>query len=171
MGAIEDRIQMHIPIAYNALVNASEFGPPTMKLAVDTVKYQLFGTIVEQSLEASAYDGIRLDFAGKIAAVKIIPAAADFWSDQYTNFTRHGVDETGTFPDRIAHLWRVHERLLREIEDDAVQFEDILDVKKYRKLRKPIVSTTGDLITPDPNTFPRQYPDETSALPWSKWGH
>lgn len=158
-GAIADKVREYIPIAYDALSKDSRYGEPRIQSRVDTVKYRLFGTIVAAVLEVTTYNPLVLDFAGKVATLQLIPAAVDYWMDQHVSVSATGTNENTSFPDRIDALWRVHERLLLEVKQDADLVEEWVIVRRTNK--GPLVSTEGlPYLSENPQNFYRQGRDE-----------
>jgi hypothetical protein len=154
-GAIAANVREHIPIAYDALAKDARYGEPRLQSRVDTVKFRLFGTVIPAALEATVYNPLVLDFAGKVAALQIIPAAVDFWMVQHVSVSATGTNENTSYPDRIDALWRIHERLLLEVKQDADLVEEWVIVR--RKNKGPLVSTEGlPFLTENPQDFFRQ---------------
>jgi hypothetical protein len=153
MGAVADRVRTYIPVTYDALARATAvMGATLMEVTIDTIKYRLTGTVVSATLE-SAYNPFALDYIAKVATLRIIPAGADYWSDQLTSETAR--EESISYPDRINSLWRIHERLLLEMRQDQPFFERLFPSKLRRgPLGMPRIDTNADdLLTLDPTKF------------------
>lgn len=154
MGEIADRIRDFIPATYDALTSAtSTFGSTSVDRIVESVKYRLFGTVVSASLEATLYNPFALDYAAKVATLKIIPPGTDYWSDQLQSETTN--EETISYPDRSTALWKIHDRLLLEVRMDESAFERLFPPTTVRGGAKglPKVSTEGEFMTPDPDDW------------------
>ena len=165
-----------IPATYEALAGASYFGQGGFERVAATVKFRLFATTVMPDMEPTVYDAFTLDFAAKVSALRIIPAGADYWSDQLTGESAR--EETINYPDRIDSLWRIHERLLVEVKEDQGYFEQIHSTSLKRAAVYPKVNTIDALLTPDPGEFgggstKKQFGSNRNpnfALPWSRYG-
>jgi hypothetical protein len=182
IGPITNRIRTYIPATYDALSRATTvMGPELLQFAIDTVKHRLTGTVVSATTEVS-YDPFIQDYIAKVATLRIIPAGADYWSDQLTGESAR--EETINYPDRIASLWRIHERLLLEMRQDQPFFERWFPSKLRRgPLGIPRIDTDRDLLTLDPAKF---WPEtvwrrfrspgekvaswEGSTVQWGSWG-
>lgn len=175
---IANRVRDYLPVTYEALANATYYGPDAIQRHVDVVKFRLFATVVSQAMEATAYNDFVIDYAAKHAALRIIPSGADFWSDQMQTETAR--EQTISFPDRIQSLWKIHERLLSEVRMDEPIF-----LKYYPtlfipdKTSVPRVSTEDvPFLTVDPQKFGGASSRsrfgatvaDTMNLPWTAWG-
>ena len=174
---IANRVRAFIPATFEALTSATYYGLDSVQQHVDTVKFRLFATVVPQTLEATVYNPFVLDYAAKVATLNIIPSGADFWSDQMQTETAH--EQTQSFPDRIASLWRIHERLLSEVRRDEPIF-----LKYYPtslivdKTTVPAISSDGQPdLTVDPVHFGGSSTQarfgatiaDLANLPWTGW--
>lgn len=149
MGEISDRIRDFIPATYEALSSATYFGPVSIDRIVETTKFRLFGTAISATLEVSTYNPFALDYAAKVATLRIIPPGADFWADQLQSETTN--EQTISYPDRINGLWKIHERLLLEVRMDESLFERLHPPTLRGSAKSlPKVSTEGEFMTPDP---------------------
>jgi hypothetical protein len=178
MGEIADRVSEFIPATYTALANASAYtyGPDAIQRTADTLKYRLFGTAVSASLEATVYDAFTLDYVAKLTTIKIIPAGADYWSDQLISETTP--QENINYPNRIDSLWKIHTRLLTEVKEDQAAFEKLYpDRLRYSYLNTAAVNATeDDTMTLDPSDFGKAAANEsfgnqslTDIIAWTRW--
>lgn len=162
-GPIAWRARSEIPATWDALVLASQYGEVSVNQRLDYIKYSLFGTSVDQSLESSLYNPVQLLLAGKMLAMEVIPAGADYWADQAIGFSAsaRSSSENVTYPDRIASLWRVHARLLVEAENLKAQLgtSGTSGIRPTRRMIAPKINTETPFRTAEPMTFPRQYTD------------
>lgn len=142
---------------------ASQYGEVSVNQRLDFIKYSLFGTSVDQSIEGSSYNPVQLLLAGKMLAMEVIPAGADYWADQAIGYSAsaRSSSENVSYPDRISSLWRVHARLLVESEKLKAQLgtSGTSGIKPTRRMVAPKVNTTTPFRTSEPMTFPRQYTD------------
>src|SRR5881398_2331890 len=96
-SAIAENARDEIPIAWNALTtpmtstgaSASRVDPGLFQRKLDVVHLELFGVVLDDATE-SALDSTVLEYAGKILALKVIPAALDFWASQVTTQSASG---------------------------------------------------------------------------------
>ena len=162
-GPIAWRARSEIPATWDALVLASQYGEVSVNQRLDYIKYSLFGTSVDQSVEGSTYNPVQLLLAGKMLAMEVIPAGADYWADQAIGYSAsaRSSSENVSYPDRISSLWRVHSRLLVESEKLKAQLgtSGTSGIKPTRRMVAPKVNTTTPFRTSEPMTFPRQYTD------------
>lgn len=173
MGDIADRVRDFIPATYSALASAAVFGQSSLDRILESTKYRLFGTAINATLEATTYNPFALDYAAKVATLRIIPAGADYWSDQLISETTN--EQTIQYPDRINSLWKIHERLLAEVKMDEKLFDKMYPVPSLRisASSSPKVSTEGDFMTPDPSEWGygstgRGFGAQTSSS-WPSW--
>ena len=157
-GPIAWRARSEIPATWDALALASQYGEVSLNMRLEYVKFSVFSTNVDQTIEANIYNPTQLLLAGKMLALEIIPAGADYWSDQAIGFSAsaRSSSENVQYPDRISSLWRVHARLLVEAEKLQAQLGSS-GFRPARRMVKPKVNTEGDFRTAEPLTFPRQY--------------
>jgi len=160
-GPIAWRARSEIPATWDALVLASQYGDVSVNQRLDYIKYSLFGTSVNQSIEETSYNPVQLLLAGKMLAMEVIPAGADYWADQAIGYSAsaRSSSENVSYPDRINSLWRVHSRLLVESEKLKAQLgtSGTSGIKPTRRMVAPKVNTTTPFRTSEPMTFPRQY--------------
>lgn len=162
-GPIAWRARSEIPATWDALVLSSQYGEVSVNQRLDYIKYTLFATVSNQTDEESFYNPTQLLLAGKMLAMEVIPAGADYWADQAIGFSAsaRSSSENVSYPDRIASLWRVHARLLVESEKLKSQLgtSGISGIKPVRRMVAPKINTETPFRTAEPMTFPRQYTD------------
>jgi hypothetical protein len=174
-GPIMLNARAQIPQAWDALARSSIFGSELLTQVTNYIKFRLWATVVDASIEATTYDPVGQLYAGKLIALQIIPAAADYWSDQLTSETTTGTNETISYPDRIASLWRIHARLLTEVKELSQEFDAVYGRTAVRRLAMPTVSdsdipyvTVNPYRTTPPLGFNSLYP--AALLPWAESG-
>lgn len=106
-----------IPETWDALASSSFYGDTLIGSKCDYVQFALFGTVVGARDQASVYNPMYREYAAKALAITLIPAGADYWANKLQTVTATGTNESKTYPDRIASLWRIHARLLVEMAD------------------------------------------------------
>lgn len=176
-GSIAERVRDLIPVTYQMLLNASYYGPMSIQRHIDVAKFRFFGTVVAPAYEATVYDHFTLDYVAKVSAIRIIPAGADYWSDQMVTETAR--EQTISFPDRIKNLWDTYGRLLQEVRMDQSLFEKLHPPFLSKPMSDgPLVDNEGDFLTVDPADFGSSAAGArfgkpyiaTDDLPWSHWG-
>lgn len=166
IGEIALRARGEIPETWDALARSTTYGEMQLQFRVDFTKFILFATVIDQSLEATTYSPAQLMLAGKKSALAIIPGGTDWWGNQYIQEVSRGTDETRSFPDRIAALWRINARLLQEVAQLEVTLPGITPT---RRGSIPTIDTTGPYLTPDPNAFPAYLGSTTFTFPDWWW--
>jgi len=152
-GSISQLARAQIPGTWDALARSSTYGEPALSGIVDFVKFDLFATVVDQGLEATVYNPVVRMYAGKLAALQVIPAGADHFKDQSIQVTLGSQrQDSKTLIDRTEALWKQYDRLSKEVAAMWPQIEGIIGVKPKRLIALPTLSGAG-LLTPDPATF------------------
>lgn len=175
MPQVRERVRSLIPATYDALAGSTVYGGiEQIQRVIESTKYRLFATVVTEAVEASVYDAFTLDFTAKVATVRIIPGAADYWASTLRSVQTN--EESAQYYDRVQSLWTLHERLTQEVKQDQPYFESLWKTGIRRRGSTPRVSTMGSLLTPDPADWGAK---DTSApfgstaarviLPWSEW--
>lgn len=162
-GAIAERARSNLPTTWDR-IDANDSSGTMLQTTIENIKYQLFGTVVDPSLEASTYTKLVIDYVGKLVAIAVIPAAVDYWLAQPTSITATGTEETETYPDRIAALWKLQEELISQakiMEPDVFAETNIIT---RAEMGTPLVSDAGiDLVTSDPSNFGRAFDFPTTT--------
>lgn len=177
MGAITDVVKRTVPASYRAMVGPSDisssyYSKAQLQSLVDYVQFKLLATVAGATLEATVYDLVLLEFLGKVTTIKFIPAAIDFWMDQYEQQTTTGTNEHVQFAARLAHLREIQQELSSTIDAEWGQLAPIYGfVIRGQRGMKPDVSYgdngRGLLLTPDPQEWPAQdSTDSSTASPW-----
>lgn len=171
-GAIAERVRAFIPSTYKSLSDDVNFGDIRLQQSIDLVKYKLFATNVDPSIENTTYNPMIQDFIAKITTVKIIPSAVDYYKDQHQTYTTTGTNEVVSFPDRIRALWDLRDRLVAEIAEDKPDIEGMIDIVLRKKGGIPKVDTVDELLTSNPQDFGRAFrslDSDWGTLPWTEW--
>src|ERR1043166_9275502 len=107
MGALTEVVRRNVPASYRAMIGPSEsssyYSLADLQTLVEYVELRLFATKADVTAEESVWTPLQLDFIGKVATVKFIPAAIDYWMDQQEQVQATGTNETESFPSRLAH--------------------------------------------------------------------
>lgn len=176
MGKITDVVRKHVPASYKAMCAATNpyYSLELLQDLADYVKYRLYSTVVAEEDEATVYNPKERELLGILTAIQFIPAAVDYWGSQSASLVAGGgsgmVNETETFFDRRADLWKIFTQLQEEAGELSVELGVFSKVAVL-----PSVSY-GDngrdiLVTEDPERFPRAYPKRNHyhRVPWSPW--
>lgn len=163
VGAIALRAREYMPVSYDALARDARYGERLIQNRISSVKYRLFATVVSPGLEATTYDLFVQEFVGKMSCLQLVPAAIEYWSDQHTSVSTTGTQESVAYPDRIRSLQALQEWLIAEVRRDKPDIDAVIGVTIRRRGRYPKVSTTRELVTPDPGCFP-----PTFGRPWPR---
>lgn len=173
MGVITEAVRRYVPATYNAMLIAPSdnrlFATNDLQSLADYVKYRLFSTVISEGDEAVLFNPQEAQFLGKLTTLQFIPAAIDYWDSQLSSIVATGTGEVANFRDHLAGLVKIWERLSKEVLQEAF----ILGFTLKRAGLIPAISY-GDngrkiLLTPDPQSFPKQYEETRSwldALPW-----
>lgn len=170
-GEITEQARQIMPVTWDALSKDVRYGDRMLQTRVSYVKYKLFATVVDPTLEATIYNPLVQDYVAKVTALQIIPAGIDYWMEQHASISTTGTAESVAYPDRIAHLQKLQEWLLREISDLTPELPGLLTVR--RKGRGPKVGNALDLLTPNPQEYEKLFDEHISRTlpkPFSGWG-
>lgn len=158
-GAIADAARGVLPITWDTLVKDEAFGDGLLQDAVDTVKEEVLGSVIE--IEAEDDLPLRaIRFMGRKIALELIPAGVDLWMNQPQQESATGVNENHLFVNRAAELRALAERLTTQINREEASILALLGrPARSRNLPRPAISTPADdvLITPNPREFPRPF--------------
>lgn len=159
-GAIYRAAKSIIPITWGALEDSPKYGDALLQERIEAVKLSLFGTSVAVDDEED-YDIRIIDFAAKLAAIQVIPAGVDYWGSQHISFVAQGTQETASYPDRIAMLWKVYERLQIQIAQDRPIIDEILDTPTVSRAVTDVPEVSGGIdegfLTPVPSDHFHDY--------------
>lgn len=163
-GLIAQAAKSHLPVTWTALANDERYGEAELARKVDYVKFNLFGEVVLPEEEALLYDPNVIEYAGKLVAIQIIPAGADYWATQKI-VDSSGGHHNASFIDRSTALWRLHEKLVAEAAASRPDIDGSVTVRpKRRRIPVGVRDTTSTkLTTLDPHAFPREAVPVTEA--------
>lgn len=157
LGPIARAARAEMPVAWDLVRDYEAYGDPELSRKVETVKLNILRATVpvgdEESLDLRV-----IDYIGKAAALEIIEAAIDIWSDRIVSqSTPRGDGEVHTFPDRIAALERKKKRLEEWLAKNSTLIGEIIGHPLTRVSRGPEIDDV-ELITPGLEDFPPPYP-------------
>lgn len=170
MGAVLNVVKRTVPASYRALVTATNnyYSQTDLQSAADYVQFRLYSTVVGATNEATSYNVKEVELLGILTTLQFIPAAIDYWGDQYVQETATGTREIITYLDRREELWNVFKKL----QEEAKQLANEMGLSFGVAAVFPKVSY-GDngrevLITTDPQEFPPAYSKTkvSDLIPW-----
>lgn len=178
-GQIALAARGYLPQTWDALASSTFYGEGLLDSKQAFIKFMLFGTVVNTQLEATTYNPIVTEYAGKALAITLIPAGADYYGSKLVTMTATGTNESRTYPDRIAMLWHTHARLLQEMQEMLPYVQQYIPNTNLKRLHSvPRSSGRGKIyLAPDPGQFWPQgkywgYSATTwNRLPWSDGGY
>jgi hypothetical protein len=134
------------------------YGEQELQGLADFVKFRLFGTAVNATLEDS-YDPMLANFIGKLTTLQFIPAAIDFWGDQLLQENTTGTNESVMYPDRRDGLLKIFDEIRAEVKETYPEMTGLYGFIVYGGGELiPSVSYgdmgRGVLLTKDPMKFP-----------------
>lgn len=169
-GAIADEARGHLGVTWSYLSKDSvRYGDTFLQRKVDNAKNQIFGEVVDPDDEETLYAREVIEYAGKAAALKIIPGAADYWASQKV-VDSSGQKENATWVDRVEAIWKLRDRLKAEVEEDKKFLSDlhgsVIAVRPRRRSVGVTVGINDTYLTPNVEDVPRQaaIPDRTAVV-------
>lgn len=159
-GEFAESARTEMPLTWSALQTdtLSRYGDSFLQRKIDQVKWRILGIIVDPGDE-DQYDPIVIEYIGKLIAINICPAAADFWASQQVTKTTDNM--TTEFPDRVKAIWDLQEKLIGEALAMKADVEAILGPLSRTTTAKPKIGVADGnsdaSVTQDPFTFPRTF--------------
>lgn len=174
-GAIYNRLQGFLPLTVKALRENEEYGDSRIQDRIEECKKYILASAVAVQDEGDL--DIRVQaYLAKCAALEIIPPGVDYWAQQHISVTTGGgtTNEIATYPDRIAALWKIYERFLIEVKEEAATIAEIVGstpnfVPSFAIPEVSDGAATDVFVTPNPSTDFREYsfPGKRSRDGWS----
>lgn len=156
-GAIAERARGILPVTWDALSLASQFGDARLRTAVDSVKEAVFGVVVQPTAEA-AYPLMVIDYVAKLVALELITPGIDYWMSEPVTVSTTGTNETTSYTDRAAQLRLLREDLLKDTRRLWPEIAGLIAFRRTSSAPIPLVSTMDEpFVTPSPFEFPRPY--------------
>lgn len=149
-GAIARRSRSKIPVSWDALARYSGYGDGELQATVEIVKLTVIGGSVSAAAER-ALDARVVDHMAKLVVVQLVPPAIDYWMDQLQERTIRDPEETEVYPNRIAALEKLHQRLLVETRQERTAIDAIVGrVESDAGSEAPGIDSLGrEWVTPD----------------------
>jgi hypothetical protein len=156
-GAIAERTRGILPVTWDALSLAPQFGDVRLRTTIDTVKSQVFGTVVAPTAE-SVYPLTVIDYVAKLVALELITPGIDYWMSEPITVSTTGTNETTSYTDRANSLRQLREDLLKETRLLWPTVQPLIGFTQISGAPLPRSSTMDEpFITPSPLEFPRPY--------------
>lgn len=158
-GAIYTSARSFMPITWDRLEDAPEYGDAQLQNKIEVAKLSLLGTEIDVEDEGNL-DIRVISYIAKIAVISVIPAGKDYWAAMSVTKSVKGPDEQVSYPNRIEMLESLHEQLQAEIAADRDLISSIIDTPSVRPNNNlPDVSDGTDegYITPNPHLNFRDY--------------
>lgn len=154
VGAIYRAARSIIPITWDALESSDKYGDSLLQERIEAVKLNLFASPVAVEDEID-YDVRVIEFAAKLVAIQVIPAGVDYWGAQFQSVVAQGTQESVSYPDRIAALWKIYERLQIQVAQDRSVIDELLDNPSLGRSITDVPETSGGtdvgFVTPVPS--------------------
>lgn len=170
-GAIVDGINQWLPTTLRALRNDPSFGDRMLQRHAEYIQMIVMGTVVAPDLEV-VYNPALVDYLSKRTAVRIIPAAKDYWSRQPTAVSAQGPSENASYPNMLASLDALCMRLNHECAQDWRQLQRIVPGLPQLHVEPRPMSSLGDpsLLNQRPTPDPAlTRPPELGGPWWTDW--
>ena len=156
-GAIAERARAELPVTWDALSLAPQFGDALLQAKIDAVKEAVFGVVVTPNAEA-AYPLMVVNYVGKLVALELITPGIDYWMSEPITVSATGTQETTSYTDRAAMLLRLREDLLKQSRALWPDVSALIGFTRVSSAPIPLLSTMEEpFITPSPFEFPRPY--------------
>jgi hypothetical protein len=153
LGAVARAARREAPIAWDFLSDLADYGDRELLEKVEFVKSIAYAGAAPTVDQEDSLDRRVIDYLGKRAAIEIIPAAIDFWSNQVIMQSARDPQAVWGFPDRIKALENKLIYLRRAADELLLVVQDIIGAAAIRPPTGPAVDTTYPLITPGLETF------------------
>ena len=101
-----------LPETWDALFEASTFGPDALERRLNTIMYRMFGAVLS-SAEQEALSPLVSTYLGKLFALDIIIPGIDFWSKQALAHSA-GDRETKAYKDRAEDLAKLRDLIFKD---------------------------------------------------------
>lgn len=168
-GVIADITRSKIPEAWQMCLSHPGVGESGLQRNIDLVKFILFDSVVAPELEVTEYNPLVLEYAGILAAVRIVPSAAEIINNASFQRTMFGnKNQQETYLNRYENLLQRRKDLLAEANDLLPMVQEYIpETKTTLKKRSPILYTEylEGAITDDPNLFDYTFDQRNTAEP------
>lgn len=144
---------------FKLLMESESYGPAYISIAIGVVKARVMTTVIS-TVEEDTLPVVVLSYLGKLAALQLMSAAADIWSDRaQAKSVASDPVEVITYPSREAMLKMCAERLLIGISQEQALALSLMPTARLRSTASgPSIDEEAlGRVTPDPRQFPRQH--------------
>jgi hypothetical protein len=156
-GTIADATRGIIPITWDALSRAPQFGDGLLQAKIDLIKERVFGEVIEADDEDN-FGLVVVDYCAKLVALDLITPGIDFWLAQPISESATGTNENHTYEERADELRELKKELLAETRALKPEIEALVGFIRISRTGRPALSSINDeLLTPSPQEFPRPY--------------
>ena len=179
-GAIVDGISDHMPITAEALKKSPSFGERRMQKIATLVQLRVLKEAVAPDQEIISYELPLLDYFSKRVALELCTPGIDYWARQHRTATTQGPTEITSFPDMIASLEKLRNRLVIELEENWRELEFFAPgIKQRKSVPMPASSlefyeqpeANGTMVRrAEPLGFVTKNPNEMQRLETGFWG-
>lgn len=132
-GAIVDGVSDHMPTTAEALKNSPSFGERRMQKIATLIQLRVLKEYVNPDQEITSYELPLLDYFSKRVALELCTPGIDYWARQIRTETAIGPAEIISFPDMIAALEKLRDRLVIELEENWRELSFFVPGLKQRK--------------------------------------
>lgn len=144
-----------LPETWEALAEATSFGPEALKRLHDRTVRRVFGELLDDATQQTLAD-IVIEYVGMRVAIKLLDPAIDFWSKQVLSHTA-GERESRSYKDRVEDLKELKKLWTTELADLWLDVQDLIPALPTRAVDAPRVINAGDTVahkTPNPFDMP-----------------
>jgi hypothetical protein len=150
-GAIADGVADHMPTTYEALRSDSSFGERRIQKIATLIQLRVLKSYVQPDEEISIYELPMLDYFSKRVALELCTPGIDYWGRQLRTQTAQNPTEISSFPDMIAALEKLRDRLVVELEENWRELQFFVPELKERKAVPLPASSFEFSERPEPN--------------------
>lgn len=172
-GVIADTTRSKIPEAWQYCLSHPGYGEASLQRSIDLTKYLLFNTVVAPGTESSVYNKIIVEYAGLLAAARIIPSAAEIINNaSYHRVMTGQKNGQETYLNRYENLMKRKEELLKEAEELYPFIKDQLDPAHIAVNKSPVdfSTTLNDALSDNPEDFDYTYDERVTKFPLERDG-
>src|SRR4051812_1815907 len=132
-----------LPETWEALAEATSFGPDALERLHDRTVRRVFGTL--DDADQAALADVVIEYVGKRMALALIDPAIDYWSKQVMSHTA-GERESRSYKDRVEDLKELKKFWTGDLADLLLDAEEFLPVSPKRAVDAPRVVNAGDTV-------------------------
>jgi hypothetical protein len=133
-----------LPETWEALAEASSFGPEALKRLHDRTVRRVFGELLSDAEQNDLLDVV-VEYVGKRMAIALIDPAIDYWSKQVLSATA-GERESRSYKDRVEDLKMLKKQWTGDLAALFLDAQDFLPVLPKRVVDAPRVVNAGDTV-------------------------